>query len=80
MKDHKDSLFAFVVAGVLCMGGGVFDRSKKEEKEKEKEELNQEYGASTTYLFLVLVLVCYPKRWIVAEYISPGSLFKYSRQ
>ena len=50
------------MADVLCIGGGVFDRSKKEEKEKEKAEFNKEYGASTTHLFLVLVLVCYPKR------------------
>jgi hypothetical protein len=44
------------------MGGGVFDLRKKGKKEKEKEGFNKEYGASTTHLFLVLVLVCYPKR------------------
>jgi hypothetical protein len=29
-------------AGVICMGGGVFERQKKEEKEKEKEKFNKE--------------------------------------
>jgi hypothetical protein len=29
-------------AGVICMGGGVFERQKKEEKEMEKEKFNKE--------------------------------------
>jgi hypothetical protein len=30
------------MAGVICMGGGVFERQKKEEKEREKEKFNKE--------------------------------------
>jgi hypothetical protein len=30
------------LAGVICMGGGVFERPKKEEKEMEKEKFNKE--------------------------------------
>jgi hypothetical protein len=56
------------------MGGGVFDHAKKEEKGREKEEFNTKKSASTTHLFLVLVSVWYPKRWIGAEYIS-GSVY-----
>jgi hypothetical protein len=31
---------ALLSAGVICMGGGVFDRPKKEEKERKKEKFN----------------------------------------
>jgi hypothetical protein len=48
-------------AGVICMGGGVFDRPKKEEKERKKEKFNKEYSASNTHLFLVLAL-CLPSK------------------
>jgi hypothetical protein len=46
------------------MGGGVFDRSKKEEKERKKEKFSKEYSASNMNLFVVFAFGLLSKRLI----------------